>query len=105
MTTCTPLKPFRAWQYRKDSTEPVPEWARDYAPDRFSADGKQPDGMLDWWLVEEHEAQSRVRHDRQDPPDSRPTYRAGLLPGHSIRPRRANLFVNGERSPRSLRIL
>jgi hypothetical protein len=26
MTTCTPLKPFRCWQYRKDSTEPVPEW-------------------------------------------------------------------------------
>jgi hypothetical protein len=22
----TPIKPFRAWQYRKDSTEPVPEW-------------------------------------------------------------------------------
>jgi hypothetical protein len=32
MTTCTPLKPFRCWQYRwqyrKDSTEPVPEWAK-----------------------------------------------------------------------------
>jgi hypothetical protein len=26
MTTCTPIKPFRCWQYRKDSTEPVPEW-------------------------------------------------------------------------------
>jgi hypothetical protein len=26
MTTCTPLKPFRCWQYRKDSTEPVPKW-------------------------------------------------------------------------------
>jgi hypothetical protein len=28
MTTCTPLKPFRCWQYRKDSTEPVPEWVQ-----------------------------------------------------------------------------
>jgi hypothetical protein len=26
MTTCTPLKPFRCWQYRKDSGEAVPEW-------------------------------------------------------------------------------
>jgi hypothetical protein len=26
MTTCIPIRPFRCWQYRKDSTEPVPEW-------------------------------------------------------------------------------
>jgi hypothetical protein len=26
MTTCTPLKPFRCWQYRNDSPEPIPEW-------------------------------------------------------------------------------
>jgi hypothetical protein len=30
MTTCTPIRPFRCWQYRKDSTEPVPEWADEY---------------------------------------------------------------------------
>jgi hypothetical protein len=28
MTTCTPLKPFRCWQYRKDSGEAVPGWAK-----------------------------------------------------------------------------
>jgi hypothetical protein len=40
MTTCTPLKPFRAWQYRKDSTESVPEWALWSLP------------MVDgWWVV------------------------------------------------------
>jgi hypothetical protein len=26
MTTCTPLKPFRCWQYREGA--PVPEWAK-----------------------------------------------------------------------------
>jgi hypothetical protein len=26
MTTCTPLRPFRCWQYRKG--EPVPDWAK-----------------------------------------------------------------------------
>jgi hypothetical protein len=26
MTTCTPIKPFRCWQFRKDSTEAVPPW-------------------------------------------------------------------------------
>jgi hypothetical protein len=25
-STCTPLKPFRCRQYRKDSTEPAPKW-------------------------------------------------------------------------------
>jgi hypothetical protein len=30
MTTCTPIRPFRCWQYRKDSTEPVPEWIGSY---------------------------------------------------------------------------
>jgi hypothetical protein len=44
----TPIKPFRAWQYRKDSTEPVPEWVRHIlAPDeslRPSWEG--------WWIVE-----------------------------------------------------
>jgi hypothetical protein len=43
MTTCTPLKPFRCWQYRKDSGEAVPEWVT-----RFFWMPK-PDG---WWLVE-----------------------------------------------------
>jgi hypothetical protein len=28
VTTCTPIRPFRCWQYRKDSTEPVPEWVQ-----------------------------------------------------------------------------
>jgi hypothetical protein len=41
MTTCTPLKPFRCWQYRKDSGEAVPVWAKETTP---PIDG--------WWLVE-----------------------------------------------------
>jgi hypothetical protein len=45
MTTCTPLKPFRCW--RKDSTEPVPEWAQYY----FDAWRGGPPN--DWWIVED----------------------------------------------------
>jgi hypothetical protein len=30
MTTCTPLKPFRCWQYRKG--EPVPKWVGTATP-------------------------------------------------------------------------
>jgi hypothetical protein len=45
MTTCTPIKPFRCWQYRKDSTEPVPEWA--WGAVEASATHKQG-----YWLVE-----------------------------------------------------
>jgi hypothetical protein len=51
MTTCTPLKPFRCWQYRKDSGEAVPEWCAWLAPSawtpwqqRVVLDGK--------WIVE-----------------------------------------------------
>jgi hypothetical protein len=32
MTTCTPLKAFRCWQYRKG--EPVPDWVRTRADRR-----------------------------------------------------------------------
>jgi hypothetical protein len=39
MTTCTPLKPFRCWQYRKDSGEAVPEWA-----------GWTIDEMVEWGI-------------------------------------------------------
>jgi hypothetical protein len=45
MTTCTPLKPFRCWQYRKDSTEPAPEWAR------YELFNEVRDG---WWLIESY---------------------------------------------------
>jgi hypothetical protein len=44
----TPIKPFRAWQYRKDSTEPAPEWVellrRGQGPVGVEFDG--------WWFVE-----------------------------------------------------
>jgi hypothetical protein len=34
MTTCTPIKPFRCWQYSKDSTATVPEWAGQFIAKR-----------------------------------------------------------------------
>jgi hypothetical protein len=45
MTTCTPLKPFRCWQYCKDSGEAVPEWVT-YFIRVF------PHGVHGWWLIE-----------------------------------------------------
>jgi hypothetical protein len=43
VTTCTPLKPFRCWQYRKGTI--VPEWA---------PSGEQvPDG---YWYVEQFDS-------------------------------------------------
>jgi hypothetical protein len=49
----TPIKPFRAWQYRKDSTEPVPEWVqRNYAKPFHSYYREDMEG---WWYVEEQD--------------------------------------------------
>jgi hypothetical protein len=50
MTTfVTPIRPFRAWQYRKDSTEPVPEWA---SVSVRNNEANLP-YMDDMWLVED----------------------------------------------------
>jgi hypothetical protein len=46
MTTCTPIRPFRCWQYRKDSTEPVPEWVSSTGIDLY----RPKQGA---WVVEE----------------------------------------------------
>jgi hypothetical protein len=44
MTTCTPLKPFRCWQYRKDvKGVDIPKWMTRWA--NGVADG--------WWAVED----------------------------------------------------
>jgi hypothetical protein len=47
MTTCTPLKPFRCWQYRKDvKGDDIPKWMTRWA--NGVAEG--------WWAVEnDHE--------------------------------------------------
>jgi hypothetical protein len=44
MTTCAPIRPFRCWQYRKDSTEPVPEWVQHHGRNVIT----RPDGA---WVV------------------------------------------------------
>jgi phage/plasmid-associated DNA primase len=44
MTTCTPLKAFRCWQYRKDSTEPVPDWVKSHYWFPYASDG--------YWFVD-----------------------------------------------------
>jgi hypothetical protein len=48
MTTCTPLKPFRCWQYRKDSTERVPKWVEAC----FDSWGYRPLSEDGIWLVD-----------------------------------------------------
>jgi hypothetical protein len=53
VTTCTPIKPFRCWQYRKDSGEAVPEWVNALRMTRYITEAL--DG---WWLVEFEEGAS-----------------------------------------------
>jgi hypothetical protein len=62
MTTCTPLKAFRCWQYRKDSTghflprgDPVPDWAKETL-----AFWNDPT-MEGWWCVEVALGRRRVQ--------------------------------------------
>jgi hypothetical protein len=47
MTACTPLKPFRCWQYRKG--EPVPEWVNTNALPKTKFHISLMDG---WWYVD-----------------------------------------------------
>jgi hypothetical protein len=62
MTTCTPLKPFRCWQYSKDAT--VPEWA-DWVDLTMANDGEwlvedQPRGLAHWYTPAEFAERFRV---------------------------------------------
>jgi hypothetical protein len=59
MTTCTPLKPFRCWQYRKDSGEAVPEWTRvgELKMDSYRLNGgwlvELDSGVVSWYTPAE----------------------------------------------------